>query len=68
MMRQAYEDLVLDTISLSRMAGDKTLYLEIIDVLNGLIGDYYQSVTLRLSGRSTDNDKGDEAMENKEAK
>jgi hypothetical protein len=65
-MRQAYEDLVLDTISYSRIAGDKTSYLEIIDGFNGLIGDYNQSVTLLLSGRGTDIDNGDEAMENKE--
>jgi hypothetical protein len=64
LMRQAYEDLVLDTVSYSRIAADKTLYLEIIDGLNGLIGDYNQSVTLRLSGRGTDNDTGDEPMEN----
>jgi len=66
LMRQAYEDLILDKVSYSRKAGDKTLYLEIIDGLNGLIGDYNQSVTLRLSGRSTDTDIGDEAMEYKE--
>ncbi len=65
LMRQAYEDLILDKVSYSRIAGDKTLYLEIIDGLNSLIGDYNQSVTLRLSGRGTDTDKGEEAMENK---
>jgi len=63
-MRQTYEDLVLDTVSYSRIAADKTLYLEIIDGLNGLIGDYNQSVTLRLSGRGTDTDTGEEPMEN----
>jgi hypothetical protein len=63
-MRQAYEDLVFDTISYSRIAADKTSYLEIVDDLNGLIGDYNQSVTLRLSGRSTDTDISTEDTEN----
>ena len=54
LMRIAYDELILDTISYSRIAADKSKYLEIIDGLNGLIGDYNQSVTLRLSGRGTD--------------
>ena len=55
-MRTAYDELALDTMSYARIAEDKTSYLEIIDDLNGLIGDYNQSVTLRLSGRSTDSE------------
>ena len=55
-MRTAYDELALDTMSYARIAKDKTSYLEIIDDLNGLIGDYNQSVTLRLSGRSTDSE------------
>lgn len=55
-MRTAYDELALDTMSYARIAENKTSYLEIIDDLNGLIGDYNQSVTLRLSGRSTDSE------------
>ena len=55
-MRTAYDELALDTMSYARLADDKTSYFEIIDDLNGLIGDYNQSVTLRLSGRSTDSE------------
>lgn len=55
-MRTAYDELALDTMSYARITEDKTSYLEIIDDLNGLIGDYNQSVTLRLSGRSTDSE------------
>jgi hypothetical protein len=66
LMRQAYEDLVLDTVSYSRIAAEKTLYLAIIDGVNGLIGDYNQSVTLRLSGRSTDTDTDEPMPESKD--
>ena len=53
-IRAAYEELMLDTVSYSRIATEKKTYLSIIDGVNGLIGDYNQAVTLRLAGRSTD--------------
>jgi len=66
LMRQAYEELVMDTISHSRLAADKAPYLEIIDGLNGLIGDYNQSVNLRLSGRGSDTTTDDAPVTNTE--
>jgi hypothetical protein len=66
-MREAYEEIVFDTVSYSRVAADKTQYLAIINGLNGLIADYNQAVTLRLAGRSTDMDDTDTTMDEVEA-
>lgn len=58
-MREAYEEIVFDTVSYSRVAADTTQYVAIINGLNGLIADYNHAVTLRLGGRSTDSDDTD---------
>lgn len=60
-MRSAYDEIVSDTVAYSRVASDKTAYFAIIDDLNGLISNYNTSVTLRLSGRSTESN-GEESM------
>ena len=59
-IKLAYDNLTLDTVSYSRVAADKKPYLEIIEMLNGLISDYNNSVNLRLAGRSTDTDTSGE--------
>jgi hypothetical protein len=58
-MRSAYEEITYDTMAFARVAADKISYNAIIDELNGLISNYNTSVTLRLAGRSTENDEVD---------
>lgn len=58
-MRNAYNELILDTVSFSRVAADKSPYLTIIDGLNGLITDYNQAVALRLAGKGSDTEGSD---------
>ncbi len=55
-MRNAYDEIVYDTFSFSRVAADITPYQAIIDELNGLIANYNAAVAQRLAGRSTDNE------------
>jgi len=53
-IRNAYQELTLDTISYSRIATNKAEYISIIEGLNGLINDYNNAVSLRLAGRGSD--------------
>jgi len=53
-IRSAYQELTLDTMSYSRIATNKAEYNSIIDGLNGLINDYNNAVALRLAGRGSD--------------
>jgi hypothetical protein len=55
-MRNAYDEIVYDTFSFSRVGADITPYQAIIDELNGLIANYNAAVAQRLAGRSTDNE------------
>ena len=53
-MKLAYEELVKDIIAYSRIASDKTLYLQIIKELNGLIDNYNTAVNQRLANNASD--------------
>ncbi len=55
-MRNAYDEIVYDTFSFSRVGADITPYQAIIDELNGLIANYNAAVAHRLASRSTDNE------------
>lgn len=63
-MRSAYDEIVQDTISFSRVATDKTPYYAIIDEMNGLINNYNTSVTLRLASRNTESNDVDNLVVN----
>jgi len=54
-MRSAYDEIIQDTISFSRVAADKTPYFAIVDDVNGLISNYNTSVTIGLASRNTAN-------------